>query len=465
MDTAAKIIPRARVTPKASGGAGLRELAHVAWQLHQNRMWPQAEAIFRYVIAEDPEYARAINNLSVVRGCLNEMADAEKLARRAIAIEPENPAYRSNLATTLLDLGQFSESEKEYRKVLELDPGDQHASASLGILLLRTGRFDEAWPFYRGRKRPKRYDFLKDEFTAWDAEPLRGKALVVLNEQGLGEEFQVARLYTQLCGECDDVTLVCDPRIVELMARSFPALTVLPHDDAEAIRAAVKRADHVSYLTNLIAQLAPDAKPETEPRDYLRADAGRVAQLRKKYKDLYGERRLIGFSWGTSSSFKQSARTIPVDQWKALLARDDCQFISLQYSTSGPVLAEYAQNLGVSIGVDESIDAKNDLDGLAAQIAALDQVISIDNTTVHLAAALGQPVWTLLMKYPHWLWGLKGERSGWYPTMRLFRQHEQNDWTTALQEVEAELEAQLAEADEPEADEPEADEGGCARVG
>lgn len=460
MDTAAKTTPRVRVTPKASSGAGLRELAHVAWQLHQNRMWPQAEAIFRYVIAEDPDYARAINNLSVVRGCLNEMADAEKLARRAIALEPENPSYRSNLATTLLDLGRFKEAETEYRKVLELDPADQHASASLGVLLLRTGRFEEAWPFYRGRRRPKRYDFLNDEFATWQAEPLRGKALVVLNEQGLGEEFQVARLYTQLCGECDDVTVVCDPRIVELMARSFPALTVLPHDDIAAIRAAVERADYVSYLTNLIAQLAPDAKPETEPRDYLRADADRVAHLRKKYKSLYGERTLIGFSWGTSSSFKQSARTIPVDQWKALLARDDCRFISLQYSTSGQVLAEYAQNLGVSIGVDESIDAKDDLDGLAAQIAALDHVISIDNTTVHLAAALGQPVWTLLMKYPHWLWGLKGDRSSWYPTMRLFRQSSPDDWTTVLEEVETELEAQLAEAADLESD-----EGRCARAG
>ncbi len=448
MDKAAKNRPVITVTPRPSARAGLRELAHVAWQLHQHRLWPQAEAIFRYVIAEDPTYARAVNNLSVVRGCLNEVADAEKLSRRAIELEPDNPSYRSNLATTLLDLGRFDEAEAEYRKVLELDPEDKHASASLGILLLRTGRFAEAWPFYKGRKRPKRFDYLNSDLKSWDGENLRDKALVILNEQGLGEEFQVARLYTQLCGECDDITLTCDPRLVDLMARSFPALKVLPHNDADAISAAVRKADYVSVLTSLIAQFAPDAKPETEPRDYLCADPERVAGLRKKYRQLYGERKLIGFSWGTSSSFKQSARTIPVDQWQALLARNDCQFISLQYSTSAPVLAEYAKNLGVSIAVDESIDAKDDIDGLAAQIAALDHVISIDNTTVHLAAALGQPVWTLLMKYPHWLWGLKGDYSTWYPTMRLFRQAEQDNWTPVLEEVETELEALLASAGE-----------------
>ncbi|MCP5084240.1 MAG: tetratricopeptide repeat protein [Alphaproteobacteria bacterium] len=466
MDTPTKKPSQISVTSRTSTGAGLRQLAHVAWQLHQSRLWPQAEAIFRYVIAEDPKYARALNNLSVVRGCQNEMAEAEQLSRRAIELEPANSSYRSNLATTLLDLGRFDEAEAEYRKVLELDPQDPHASASLGILLLRTGRFDEAWPFYRARKRPKRYAFLDEELRGWKGESLRGKALVVLNEQGLGEEFQVARLYTQLCGECDDITLTCDPRIAELMVRSFPALNVLAHDDTEAIEAAVRKADYVTFLTNLIAQLAPDAKPETEPRDYLRADGEQVAGLRRKYRDLYGERKLIGFSWGTSSSFKQSARTIPVDQWKALLAREDCQFISLQYSTSAPVLAEYARNMGVSIAVDETIDAKDDLDGLAAQIAALDHVISIDNTTVHLAAALGQPVWTLLMKYPHWLWGLKGDRSAWYPTMRLFRQIAKDEWTPVLEEVEAELEAQLAETPaNNKSCSPEAEQDGRVHVG
>lgn len=436
--------PAIVVRSQTSSRTGLRDLAHVAWQLHQARLWPQAEAIFRYVIAEDPEYARAINNLSVVRGCLNEVADAEQLSRRAIELEPDNSSYRANLATTLLDLGRFDEAETEYRKVLELEPDDPHANASLGILLLRTGRFEEAWPYYRGRKRPKRFEFLKDTLRPWDGESLTGKSLVILNEQGLGEEFQVARLYGQLSEQCDEISLVCDPRLVDLMARSFPSLTVLAHDDANTIREAVDRADYVSVLTSLIAQLAPDAKPDTEPHAYLHADPERVSRLRAQYREHYGDRKLIGFSWGTSSSFKQSARTVSVDQWKPLLQRKDCQFFSLQYSTSGAVLAEYARNLGVEIAVDESVDAKNDIDGLAAQIAALDHVISIDNTTVHLAAALGKPVWTLLMKYPHWLWGLKGDQSSWYPTMRLFRQARQDSWTPVLQEVETELEALLS---------------------
>ncbi|MEM8688388.1 MAG: tetratricopeptide repeat protein [Pseudomonadota bacterium] len=453
MDTATHFSSPAQTVSKVPVGAGLRELAHVAWELHQKRMWPQAEAIFRYILAENPDYVRALNNLSVVRGCLNDLEEAEALARQAIELEPDNPSYRSNLATTLLDTGRFDEAEEQYRRVLQLTPDDAHTNASLGILLLRTGRFDEAWPFYAKRKRPKRFSYLSAGLRAWQGETLRGKSIVILNEQGLGEEFQVARLYTQLLGECDEVTVVCDPRVRVLLGRSFPALSVVSHDDAGAISEVVGQADYVSYLTNLIAQLAPDAKPDTEPRDYLCADPDRVARLRRKYKDAYGGRRLIGFSWGTSSSFKQSARTISVDQWKPLLARGDCQFISLQYSTSGPVLAEYARNLGVSIAVDETIDAKDDLDGLAAQIAALDQVISIDNTTVHLAAALGQPVWTLIMKYPHWLWGLKGERSSWYPTMQLFRQTHKDDWTSVLQEVETELEALMADLPETHHDE------------
>ena len=104
-----------------------------------------------------------------------------------------------------------------------------------------------------------------------------------------------------------------------------------------------------------------------------------------------------------------------------------------------------ANSLGISIVTDHEIDARNDLEGLASQICALDQIISIDNTTVHLAAALGTPVWTMLTQFPHWLWGLKGQHSGWYPSVRLFRQTERGDWTPVLAEIGDALNGAMSE--------------------
>jgi ADP-heptose:LPS heptosyltransferase len=85
------------------------------------------------------------------------------------------------------------------------------------------------------------------------------------------------------------------------------------------------------------------------------------------------------------------------------------------------------------------INPFENLDDFAAQIAALDLVISVDNTTVHLAGALGKPVWTLLPCVPDWRWMLNREDSPWYPTMRLFRQPSQGDWSSVIKMIGREL--------------------------
>jgi ADP-heptose:LPS heptosyltransferase len=91
------------------------------------------------------------------------------------------------------------------------------------------------------------------------------------------------------------------------------------------------------------------------------------------------------------------------------------------------------------------VDPITDLDGFAAQIAATDLVISIDNSTVHLAGALGKPVWTLLPYAPDWRWMLDRRDSPWYPSMRLFRQAAPGNWESMFDEVASELRELLAD--------------------
>ena len=83
----------------------------------------------------------------------------------------------------------------------------------------------------------------------------------------------------------------------------------------------------------------------------------------------------------------------------------------------------------------EDADPLRDLDGFAAQVAALDLVISVDNTTVHFAGALGRPVWTLLPAVPDWRWQLQRDDSPWYPSMRLFRQRRPGDWAHVISTI------------------------------
>jgi ADP-heptose:LPS heptosyltransferase len=99
------------------------------------------------------------------------------------------------------------------------------------------------------------------------------------------------------------------------------------------------------------------------------------------------------------------------------------------------MLANEIAAAGALILMDRTVDQLSDLDIFAAQIMAMDLVITIDNSTAHLAGALGVPVWVLLPFAPDWRWLLDRPDCLWYPTMRLFRQTELGNWQSVVERV------------------------------
>ena len=122
------------------------------------------------------------------------------------------------------------------------------------------------------------------------------------------------------------------------------------------------------------------------------------------------------------------------------MLRQDCFFVNLQYGNTKQEIEEYVSvQSDISIYLDDEIDPLKNLDDFATQVSILDLVISIDNTTVHMAGALGQKVWTLLPYTPDWRWMLNREDTPWYPSMKLFRRAHMNNWSNVFQQVSLEL--------------------------
>jgi hypothetical protein len=117
-----------------------------------------------------------------------------------------------------------------------------------------------------------------------------------------------------------------------------------------------------------------------------------------------------------------------------LFSDGDLRPVNLQYGDSVELAGE-AEGAGFPLLIDCKVDQLADMDIFAAQIAALDLVITIDNSTAHLAGALGVPVWLLLPFAPDWRWQLNREDSPWYPTMRIFRQQAVSEWKPVLDRV------------------------------
>jgi ADP-heptose:LPS heptosyltransferase len=168
---------------------------------------------------------------------------------------------------------------------------------------------------------------------------------------------------------------------------------------------------------------------------YLQADP----EERERFRAHYGDgRRLIGLAWHTKNQKTGRKRSIGLKSFAPLFALAGIRWISLQYGDFD-ALEEQAAAAGAPLLIDRTVDQFAGMDRFAAQVAAMDQVITIDNSTAHLAGALGRPVWLLAPFAADWRWLEKRSDSPWYPTLRLFRQPRPGDWQSVLESVESAL--------------------------
>jgi 2-polyprenyl-3-methyl-5-hydroxy-6-metoxy-1,4-benzoquinol methylase len=174
-------------------------------------------------------------------------------------------------------------------------------------------------------------------------------------------------------------------------------------------------------------------------RRYLVADPSLVMNWRARLQEL-GPGLKVGVSWrGGHKPAVRQRRSIPLDRWTPVLQIPGARFVNLQYGDCAEELAQIQAATGIPVHHWSDVNPLENLENFAAQIAALDLVVSVDNSTVHFAGALGTPVWALLHFSPNWRWMLKREDSLWYQSVRLFRQPAIGDWTSVIERVAAEL--------------------------
>jgi ADP-heptose:LPS heptosyltransferase len=126
-------------------------------------------------------------------------------------------------------------------------------------------------------------------------------------------------------------------------------------------------------------------------------------------------------------------RSIPLDYWGPIFQVPGVRFVNIQYGSAAAEADRARRRFGIALDDATDCDPLRNLDEFAAKIAALDLVLSVDNSTAHLAAAIGRPVWTLLPFSPDWRWMLDRDRTPWYRTMRLLRCRTADNWTELLQ--------------------------------
>lgn len=220
------------------------------------------------------------------------------------------------------------------------------------------------------------------------------------------------------------------PRLERLFARSFPGAQVLAKRPGKA--AAVPVPDFQVAMSGLGEFLRRDRAEFAAHSGYLAADTRRRAHWRTRLTAL-GPGLRIGISWrGGTARTDQRLRSIALERWQPILRRPGVRFVSLQY---GDCRLEVEALRAAGVRIVHWQDAVDDLDECAALLCELDLVISVPTTVIHLAGALARPVWVLLSARPGWRYLREGERLPWYPSARLWRQAELDDWDPVIARV------------------------------
>jgi hypothetical protein len=167
--------------------------------------------------------------------------------------------------------------------------------------------------------------------------------------------------------------------------------------------------------------------------------AARVKVWEDRLEDRLGPRKRfrVGLVWAGNPDHSNDHNRSMALRTLAPLLDCDVQFVSLQKG----VRAEDKSLLGERPDIVDLTEQLTDFSETAALVCCLDLVISVDTSVVHLAGALGTPVWTMLPFHPDWRWLLNRDDSPWYRSMRLFRQPKRGDWASVVDDVRHELES------------------------
>ncbi len=384
----------------------------------------EAEASYRQALALAPDMAPAHNNLGAALADLDRLDEAERSYRAALERWPDYPEAYNNLGNTLRALGRWPAATASYRQALALAPDYAEAHYNLGWSLLLAGDFAEGWTEFEWRWRIAGGQVARDlPAPFWTGEPLDGRTLLLHAEQGAGDTFMFCR-YVALAARRGRVVLEAPAPLVGLLSR-LPGLAgivtagaALPPFDLHCPLLSLPRAFGTTLAT------VPAEIP------YLAADPVRIAAWRERLRGIGGRR--IGLVWaGNPTQRDDRRRSIPLAALAPLATVPGVTFVSLQKGRretppDGMRLVDWTDEL-------------RDYDDTAALIEALDLVVGVDTGVVHLAGALGRPVWVMNRFEPYFAWMTERADSPWYPSLRQFRQTAPGDWVGVIESVRAAL--------------------------
>ena len=431
----------------------------------------EAEIATRKAIELKPDFAQAYSNLGTILNDLKRSNEAELSARKAIKLQPDFANANYNLGKILIDLGKFKEAELYSRKAIELKPDFAEAHYNLGNTLKDLGKYKEAelsqsqaiklkpnfadahfnlslielvQGNYQSGLENYEFRFNKKEPAKIHAKPLirkiestdlpKAEKLLIITEQGLGDTLHYMRYIPYLRNKGFDLSFCAQSKLHSLIKSSLIDDQPLKPEEAHLVKEGVWIA-----LLSLPKFLGVRANMPIISNPYIRAKKN----LNEKWKKILSKEKLpiIGINWQGNKKVEETyqGRSIPLEIFGILLKNNKIKFLSLQKGYGSEQLSDCSFRKHF-VHCQDQIDNTWDFEETAAIMECCDLIISNDSCVATMAGGMGKPIWLLLRAIPYWTWGLEGDKTFWYPSMRLFRQKELHNWKEVFERVSIELE-------------------------
>ena len=402
--------------------------------LHSLNRLEEALESFNIALTLSPDNAQTLSYRGIVLHGLKDLEAALADLRKSVSLRPEYAAAYSNLGVVLKDLRRFDEAIEAFFNAVTLDKNKPSVYWNLATLLLMIGNFRDGWEFYEWRKKiDKPFGSRKFDRPLWlGKESLKDKTILIHAEQGIGDVIQFCRYVKLIEAQASKVIFAVPDKLIPIIRSLSENITVCSDEQIEV------SFDLHCPLISLPFIFGTDLDTVPAQIPYLHADHQQSRSLRERLSNN-GEKKIVGLSWFSKSEKTGTSRSIRLLDLLTSIDHTGYAFVNLQYGDMLEEIADLKQKTGIEVVSVPEIDNYDDIYGFAALVDACDIVLSIDNTTIHIAGALGKDTLVMLPCIPDWRWMLDRTDTPWYPTLRLFRQEVQDDWLAVFRQIQCVL--------------------------
>lgn len=390
------------------------------------RMGRVEEALVCYHrgVEHDPNNAGNWSNLGNLLTELGRHGEADDAHARALRLMGDNGQLLFNALISKRKATAFHEALLLMEKALTADPQSAQLRWERALTLLQVGEYEQGFKDYEYRRGIATYRTRPTPGTPWDGSDLKGKRIFLSTEQGFGDTLMAARYVPLVKARGGRILFECHPELRRVLGglpvdEFVPAGQAFPDFDVQASQMSLPylcgtRFDNVPPPVNL--HIPPDA----------RAKAARI--LRPAEPGILR----VGIIWSGRVTFADNARR--ASDLRSFLQFGSVPGVRLYSLQKGPP-EDQLEEMGSRMLVTPLGPHIEDFADTAALLEQLDLLIMTDSSTAHLAGSLGTPVWNLVQFMPYWVYGDGGGRTPWYPSMRLFRQKDDQDWGPVFAEA------------------------------